>query len=106
MELLGQALALKAGTNYESLVVDRICRPLKMDSTRITLTPELKSRVATGHDLLGHPVPNLTFQGLVSGSGLHSSANDLLKYLSANLGLTSSSLTPDMERTHAVHFHS
>ena len=50
MALLGQAIALKAGTNYESLVVDRICRPLKMDSTRITLTPELKSRFAQGHN--------------------------------------------------------
>jgi hypothetical protein len=27
MELLGHVLALKAGTNYESLVVDRISRP-------------------------------------------------------------------------------
>src|SRR5712671_2870643 len=48
MGLLGQAIALKAGTNFESLVVDRICRPLKMDSTRITLTPELNSRFAVG----------------------------------------------------------
>src|SRR4026208_202362 len=48
--LLGHVIALKAGSDYESLVVDRICRPLKMDSTRITLTPELKSRFATGHN--------------------------------------------------------
>src|SRR5262245_46242162 len=34
-ELLGHVIALKAGTNYESLVVERICRPLKMDSTQI-----------------------------------------------------------------------
>jgi hypothetical protein len=106
MELLGQAIALKAGTNYESLVVDRICRPLKMDSTRVTLTPGLKSRLATGHDELGHTFPGLDFQTLVSGSGLHSTANDLLKYLSANLGLTPSSLTPLMEKTHVVRFHS
>ena len=53
MGLLGHVIALKAGTNYESLVVDRICRPLKMDSTRITLTPELKARFATGHNQFG-----------------------------------------------------
>jgi D-alanyl-D-alanine-carboxypeptidase/D-alanyl-D-alanine-endopeptidase len=106
MELLGQVIALKAGTNYESLVVDRICRPLKMDSTRVTLTPELKSRLATAHDQLGYAVPGLDFQTLVGGSGLHSTANDLLKYLSANLGLTPSSLTPLMEKAHVVHFQS
>jgi CubicO group peptidase (beta-lactamase class C family) len=33
MGLLGHAIALKAGTNYESLVAERICRPLQMDST-------------------------------------------------------------------------
>src|SRR6185436_11030022 len=53
MGLLGHVIALKAGTNYEALVVDRICQPLKMDSTRITLTPELKSRFATGHNKFG-----------------------------------------------------
>jgi serine-type D-Ala-D-Ala carboxypeptidase/endopeptidase len=106
MELLGHVIALNAGTNYESLVVDRICRPLGMNSTRVTLTPELKSRRVTGHDELGYAVPSLYFQTLVGGSGLHSTANDLLKYLSANLGLTSSSLTPLMEKTHVIRFQS
>jgi D-alanyl-D-alanine-carboxypeptidase/D-alanyl-D-alanine-endopeptidase len=46
--LLGHVIAPKAGTDYESLVADRICRPLKMESTRITMTPELKARFATG----------------------------------------------------------
>src|SRR6266404_7440866 len=35
MALLGHILALMAGTNYEVLVVERICHPLKMNSTRI-----------------------------------------------------------------------
>lgn len=56
MGLLGHVIALKAGTNYESLVVDRICRPLKMGSTGITPTPDLKSRNATGHNDLGYAV--------------------------------------------------
>jgi D-alanyl-D-alanine-carboxypeptidase/D-alanyl-D-alanine-endopeptidase len=106
MELLGEAIALKAGTNYESLVLDRICRPLKMDSTRVSLTPELHARLATGHDQLGQPLPGMAFQTLVGGSGLHSTANDLLKYLSANLGLTASSLTSDMEKAHMIRFRS
>ena len=106
MELLGHVISLKAGTNYESLLVERICRPLQLDSTRVTLTPELKSRLAAGHNQLGHVVPGLTFQTLVGGSGLRSTANDLLKYLSANLGLTPSSLGPLMEKTHLVRFES
>lgn len=106
--LLGDVIALKAGTDYESLVVDRICRPLKMDSTRVTLTPELESRFANGHNrFYGDPVGSFHDSPVFCGAGgLHSSANDLLKYLSANLGLTPSSLTPLMEKTHAIHFQS
>jgi CubicO group peptidase (beta-lactamase class C family) len=104
MALLGQAIALKAGTNYESLVVDRICRPLKMDSTRITLTPELNSRFATGYNHFRNPQPRIEFPALAGAVALRSTANDMLKYMSANLGLTPSSLTPLMEKTHVAHF--
>jgi D-alanyl-D-alanine-carboxypeptidase/D-alanyl-D-alanine-endopeptidase len=40
MALLGHVIALNAGTNFEALVVNRICHPLHMHSTCITLTPE------------------------------------------------------------------
>ncbi|SRR6266511_991537 len=86
--LLGHVIALKAGTNYESLVVDRICRPLKMDSTRITLTPELKSRFATGHNQFGEAVPSWDRQTQLGGSALRSTANDLLKFLMSGAQLT------------------
>ena len=104
--LLGHVIALKAGTDYESLVVDRICRPLKMESTRITLTPELKARFATGHNQFGYAVSSMDFQSQAGCGALRSTANDLLKYVSANLGLTPSSLTPLMEKTHLVRFQS
>lgn len=84
--LLGQVIALKAGTNYESLVVDRICRPLKMDCTRV---------VRDDRSPIFFP------QG-----GLSSTANDLLKYVSANLGLTQTSLTPVLEKTHEAQVQS
>ena len=68
MGLLGHVIALKAGTNYESLVVDRICRPLIMDSTRITLTPELKARFATGHNKFGEAVLSWDRETQLGGS--------------------------------------
>jgi D-alanyl-D-alanine-carboxypeptidase/D-alanyl-D-alanine-endopeptidase len=71
MALLSQAIALKAGTNYESLMVDRICRPLKMDSTRITLTPELKSRFAQGHNQLWiRGIPSIDWGALKPGGAV------------------------------------
>jgi len=98
--LLGYVLAHTAGTSYESLVLDRICGPLEMESTRIALTPALKTRVATGHDWYGKPAATQVIQTIVGTGGIHSTANDMLKYLSAQLGLTDSNLTPSMEKTH------
>ena len=97
--LLGHILALRAGTNYEALVVRRICDPLQMNSTRITLTAELKARLAPGHDAGGSTVSNWDLPTLAGAGGLRSTANDLLKFLAANLGLTNSSLSKAMTAT-------
>jgi CubicO group peptidase (beta-lactamase class C family) len=102
--LLGDAIALNAKANFESLVVDRICNPLRMDDTRITLSPELKARFAMGHDRLGRRAPGRDFGDLAGCGALRSTANDMLKYLSANLGLTPSTLTPLMQKTHLVQY--
>ena len=97
-ELLSQAMALKAGTNYESLMADRIFRPLRMDSTRFTLTAELKSRLASEHSQLGDAFPMMDWGVLMPQAGLYSTVNDLLKFVSA-FSLTPSSLTPFMEKS-------
>jgi D-alanyl-D-alanine-carboxypeptidase/D-alanyl-D-alanine-endopeptidase len=102
MSLLGQVITLKAGTNFESLVLNRICRPLLMDDTRITLDSNLSTRAAVGHDESGKRAPDYQLQALAPAGAFHSTANDLLKYLSANLGLTQTSLTPLMEEMQVI----
>jgi D-alanyl-D-alanine-carboxypeptidase/D-alanyl-D-alanine-endopeptidase len=104
MALLGHVIALKAGTNFESLVVNRICRPLRMESTCITPTPELKKRLAMGHDNSGNPSPPQKFQAYSPAGDIHSTASDLLRYLSAQVALAPSSLTRLMEKTHLIRF--
>ncbi|HYL35641.1 MAG TPA: serine hydrolase domain-containing protein [Bryobacteraceae bacterium] len=94
--LLGLALALRAGSDYEGAVRSRITRPLGMNSTRIALTPEEKSRLAVGHNAHLAPVPNWDFQGLAGAAGLRSSANDLLQLLAAALGYEKTPLAPAM----------
>lgn len=94
--LLGHALALRAGTSYESLVVSRICDPLTMKSTRITLSPEMKARLAVGHNAGMEPVENWDLPTLAGAGALRSTVNDLLDFLSANLGFTKSALAPAM----------
>lgn len=102
MSLLGHAMALKAGESYESLVVNRIARPLEMHSTGITLTPEQKTRLARGHWADGTPSENVKFQVSASAGALLSTANDLLKFLAANLGYTRTELGPLMEEMQVI----
>jgi serine-type D-Ala-D-Ala carboxypeptidase/endopeptidase len=97
--LLGHILALRAGTSYETLAVRRICDPLQMNSTRITLTPELKARLAHGHDSAGGKVSNWDLPAFAGAGGLRSTANDMLRFLAANVGLTNTSLLKAMIAT-------
>lgn len=98
MGLLGHAIALKAGASFESLVLDRICRPLHMDETFITVPAGLRARTAAGHDETGKRGADLQMGAYVPAGALHSTVNDLLKYVSANLGLTHTSLEPLMQK--------
>jgi D-alanyl-D-alanine-carboxypeptidase/D-alanyl-D-alanine-endopeptidase len=84
--LLGHILALRADTNYEALVISRICEPLGMTNSRIVLTSEMKSHLATGHSAVGPPVKNWGCLALQGDGALYSSMNDMLKFLAANMG--------------------
>jgi D-alanyl-D-alanine-carboxypeptidase/D-alanyl-D-alanine-endopeptidase len=94
--LLGHVLALRAGTSYETLVESRICTPLGMSSTRITLTPEMKARLAAGHDASMDTVENWDLPTLAGAGALRSTANDMLTFIAANLGYTKTPLAPAM----------
>lgn len=86
--LLGHILSLKAGISYETLVTRRILEPLQMKDTVIMLRPELRSRLALGHDGAGSAVANWDLPTLAGAGALRSTMNDMLKFLEANLADT------------------
>jgi CubicO group peptidase (beta-lactamase class C family) len=94
--LLGQALAHRAGMDYEGLVRSRITVPLGMNSTGITLSPDMKARLAVGHNGQLATVSNWDLPTLAGAGALRSSANDMLTFLAANLGYVKSPLAPAM----------
>jgi D-alanyl-D-alanine-carboxypeptidase/D-alanyl-D-alanine-endopeptidase len=102
--LLGHVLARRANLTYESLLVERICKPLGMNSTRITLSPELQARLAMGHDEKGRSSSPFKLDAYAPAGNIHSTANDLLKYASAQVGLMPSRLTSAMEKSHMFRF--
>jgi CubicO group peptidase (beta-lactamase class C family) len=102
MSLLGHVLERRTGTSFETLVVTRICRPLQMTSTGIKLSEALKARMAVGHDESGRRADNYDFQAMAGAGALCSTADDLLKYLQANLGDKDSRLKVLMEQMQVV----
>jgi serine-type D-Ala-D-Ala carboxypeptidase/endopeptidase len=96
--LLGNLLVRVAGqADYEALLLERITRPLGMESTRIELTPDMRSRLATPHSSYS-VVTSLWDDPTLQGSGsIRSTANDLLTFLAANMGMTDTALQPALQ---------
>ncbi|MFN2397241.1 MAG: serine hydrolase domain-containing protein, partial [Gemmatimonadaceae bacterium] len=92
MGLLGPALALRAGMSYAQLVTERILKPLGMTDTRIVLTSDMRSRLATGHTADMTPTRNWDIPTLAGAGAWRSSVNDLLRFLAANLSPPEGSL--------------
>ena len=96
--LLGNLLARRAGqADYEALLVDRIARPLGMDSTRILLTSDMESRLAAPHTSTSVLTSSLDTPAFAGAGMIRSTANDMLTFLAANMGLTETELQPALQ---------
>jgi serine-type D-Ala-D-Ala carboxypeptidase/endopeptidase len=104
MALLGEAMERKTGKSFESLIVERICRPLGMTSTGTMMTPEFRSRLAMGHDEAGNPALPFNLQAYQPAGGILSTANDLLKYAAAQAGLAQTKLSPSIQQSHILRY--
>jgi serine-type D-Ala-D-Ala carboxypeptidase/endopeptidase len=100
--LLGQGLAHRAGLNYENLVVTRICDPLHMNSTRITLSAPLRPRLAVGHSADLVTVSGWDIPTLAGAGALRSTTNDLLTFLAAMMGYTDNPLAAAQKATLSI----
>jgi CubicO group peptidase (beta-lactamase class C family)/predicted esterase len=109
--LLGHALSLRAGITYEQLVKDKILNVLGMDSTGIPmngtgivspLPDAFKSKLAKGH--IGDKEVSIEFipEVFQPSGALYSSANDMLRYLAANMGLIHTSIDDILHDTHLM----
>lgn len=81
--LLGDALARRAAKSYEDLIRERVCLPLGMSETRVTVAPG-EPRMLAGHSCRGRRRPPLEDLMPAAGS-LRSDAEDMLRLLDAAL---------------------
>ena len=101
--VLSEALASRAGMDYESLLRARVIVPLKLANTDFALSPKMTANLAAGHDAALQPSPvlsNLAMYSLMpAAGGLYSTVNDLLTFLSVAMSYERSPLGSAMEAT-------
>jgi D-alanyl-D-alanine-carboxypeptidase/D-alanyl-D-alanine-endopeptidase len=109
--LLGLALEKALGASYDELVRTQIAAPLGMKDTAVAVTPSMRTRLAQGYGRRMQPVPPFGAGNgpFVAAGSLHSTANDLLKFLGAAMGNPPSPLSRAFERMlntrHATHIN-
>lgn len=100
MGLLGQILSEQAEADYGSLVRQRITKPLALHNTASELDEAQLDKLAPGHDSDLQPVTNWDFLALAGAGALRANADDMLRYLQANLGEFEHPLQTAMELSH------
>jgi len=96
--LLGIALAHRAGKSYEEVLIERVCNPLGLRDTRITLSADMRRHLAQGHDLNLKPTPLWDVPAMPGMGCVRSNAKDLTVLLEASMGLVQSPLRKSLAR--------
>ena len=106
--LLGHILTLKSNmSSYDELLKKRILNVVGMNDTSINGSDVQKSsNLAVGH-LNNNELPLWNFASTMAPSGgLYSTVNDMLKFVSANMGLFKTKLYAAMQESHlAQHYN-
>ena len=85
MAVLGEALSAAAGQSFDALLKRVVTDRFGLRDTTLQPTAEQRARKATGH-AHGRTVPDWEAPAMLPAFGLYSSADDMLRWLSANLG--------------------
>jgi serine-type D-Ala-D-Ala carboxypeptidase/endopeptidase len=85
-DLLGAALANAGGKPYADLLKERVLDPAGMKDTVFNLRPGDEARVMQGHNFDGSPMPPAhTPTSIECAGGLHTSANDMARWMKWHL---------------------
>lgn len=88
------------GTDYERAIRERICIPLGMSDTVVTLSEEQEQRLVPGHTARGNPTPLWDLPTLAGAGALRSTAHDMLRFLSAQMGSVDNPLSESLAMCH------
>jgi len=95
--VLSAAVARRAGSDFETLIKQRLFAPLGMDSAFLT-TPPAGIRAAVGHTPNAAPAPAWHFATNLAGvGGVRATLDDMVGYVQGLLGWTDAPIAPALE---------
>jgi serine-type D-Ala-D-Ala carboxypeptidase/endopeptidase len=95
--LLGFALAQLNHTTYRAMTEEEILKPLGMTMSSAVFTQAMRAHLAPGHLYTGEAAQNWDFDALAGAGAIRSTANDMVRYLKANMGVDASPLAAAMK---------
>lgn len=98
--LLGHALGRAGGASYEELLRERILDPLGMDMTTTIVDGETKRWMTRGRDDEGRTAVYRNWPNLPAMGAIRSNAEDMLKFVKANVGPPETRLERVMREAH------
>ncbi len=97
-ELLGDILAQNIGKDFGTLEFEGLSKPLGMLDTTEALSSDQEDRLAQGYDYYGSGAPYFPQSGAMGPAGyLHSTLNDMARFLIANMQPDATSLGPSLK---------
>jgi serine-type D-Ala-D-Ala carboxypeptidase/endopeptidase len=103
--LLGYALARLSEQPFEQPVRERVCDPLGLADTQISIPGEARARFADGHNRRGKQVPHWDLAALAGAGALRSTVADLLRFLELQLQPPTTRLGRAAQATHEPRAH-
>ena len=82
---MGYLIAKNANSDYQTLLRERIAKPLRMDDCTITLNDSQRKRLATPHRPAGKEVPVWDLADLPGAGGVRATLRDMMRFAEAQL---------------------
>lgn len=101
--LLASVLEEIVGIPYEQAIQERICRKLGLLDTVFLLHDEQQQRRIKAFTKKKEPIPQMEVSGIIGAGGLHSTMNDIMRFIEINMGIIESNMFDILQLTHQKH---
>jgi serine-type D-Ala-D-Ala carboxypeptidase/endopeptidase len=98
--LLGHMIARQSDMTYEQVLIKRICEPLGMADTRMTLDADQLGRLAPPYDASLQLNHNWDFDALAGAGAIRSTCRDMVAFIQANLEDDDQPMTKALRLSH------